>query len=746
MVVWLLAGLTSPATLMAQPASRVAATDLSTKSILLLYSFDAGYSSFQRFNDGFQSVVTPRGIGHSQVFTQSLDLVRYGSEEYRRKLAGFLQYKFASHKFDLIITINEPAFGFLMREGRDISPATPALAIAGPVIVKPDETGRKVILAPDSLDYSGTLSQALTLFPKTRHVLHINGNSATERRQDEEATRAFVSWRPRLDIEDTRNLPLETILKRAQSLPPDSIIVFSSLFQDSTGKTFTRRDVARRIAGVANAPIFGLYDIFMGTGILGGSMLSYLGEGERAGKLALDVLQQPKHFDKPLLRLPGNNQTFYDWQQIERWKVDYSQLPANTLFFNRPPTLWQQYKWYVIAVVVFFLFQVALITTLLLQRRHNKAVEKALRESDEQLHAIFDQAAVGVALIKSDNGRFLKVNQKYSDIVGYPKHEMLELDFMTITHPDDLTTDLNNMQLMREGSISSFSMEKRYICKDHTIVWVNLTVSPLLHDAPLRMHIAVAEDITRRKLAEEQATLLQTELNHVARLSTMGEMATYIAHEINQPLTAITNYCGACLRLLQSGTYDVADLASALQAAITQARRGGDVIKHLRNFIGKKEIRFAHENISEILREVMFFAQIEARQKNISINVVQPPALPAVKMDKILIEQVMINLVRNAMDAMDDKSQKMHFLLIEPSVAQDELIIAVKDNGPGLPPGSQEHLFQPFFTTKAHGMGIGLAICRSIIETHGGRLWVEPNQPSGAIFLFSLPLTPEQPE
>lgn len=728
---------------MAIPQPQSTTNDLSKKSILLLYSFDAGYTSFQRFNTGFQSVVTPIGIGHSQIFTQSLDLVRYGNDEYRRNLAEFLRYKFADHKFDLIITINEPAFGFLLKEGRAISPGTPTLAIAGPATFNPDETARKVVLIPDTLDYSGTLNQALTLFPKTRHVLHINGNSVTERRQDEEATRAFVSWRPRLDIEDTRNLPLETILQRVQSLPPDSIIIFSSFFQDSTGKTFTRREVARRIAQVANAPIFGLYDIFMDTGVLGGSMLSYLGEGERAGQLALDLLRQQKHFDKPLLRLVGNKQTFYDWQQIKRWKADYSQLPANTLFINRPPTLWQQYKWYVIAAVVFFLLQALLISTLLLQRRHNKTVEKALRESDEQLHAIFDQAAVGVALIKSDNGRFLKVNQKYSDIIGYPKHEMLELDFMTITHPDDLTIDLNNMQLMREGRISSFSMEKRYICKDHSIVWVNLTVSPLLHDTPLRMHIAVVEDISRRKLAEEQTTLLQTELNHVARLSTMGEMATYIAHEINQPLTAITNYCGACLRLLQSGTYDVNDLTTALQGAVTQARRGGDVIKHLRNFIGKKETRFAHENISEILREVMFLAQIEARQKNISIHVVQPPVLPAVKMDKILIEQVMINLIRNAMDAMDDKSQEMHSLLIEPCITQNELIIAVKDNGPGVAAGSEEHLFQPFFTTKAQGMGIGLAICRSIIETHGGRLWVEPNQPTGAIFLFSLPLTPE---
>ncbi len=252
-------------------------------------------------------------------------------------------------------------------------------------------------------------------------------------------------------------------------------------------------------------------------------------------------------------------------------------------------------------------------------------------------------------------------------------------------------------------------------------------------------------EIEQRRQAEDRERQRLLEIAHVSRLSTMGELATEIAHEINQPLTAIAAYSDACAGLLRSPDWRREELIATLESISAQARRAGEVIRRVRSYVRKEESRRAPADINEIVREVVQLAQTEARWRNVAIRLELAPALPPLTADRILIEQVILNLVRNAIEAMEAMEANSRTVTIETAPGADAAVeVAVRDTGPGLPPEIAGQIFAPFFTTKPLGMGMGLCISQSIVQSHGGRLWAAPNHPCGAIFRFWLPVLAEE--
>lgn len=247
-------------------------------------------------------------------------------------------------------------------------------------------------------------------------------------------------------------------------------------------------------------------------------------------------------------------------------------------------------------------------------------------------------------------------------------------------------------------------------------------------------------EIESRRQAEDRERQRLLEIAHVSRLSTMGELATEIAHELNQPLTAIATYSDACARLFRSENWRREDLIAALENISAQARRAGEVIRRVRSYVRKEESRRAPADINEIVREVVPLAQTEARWRNVVIQIDLAQALPPLMADRILIEQVILNLVRNAIEAMDAVEENGRTVTIQTAAGANGAVeVAVRDTGPGLSPEIAARLFAPFFTTKPNGMGMGLSISQSIVQAHGGNLWASPNHPCGAVFRFSLP-------
>ncbi len=245
--------------------------------------------------------------------------------------------------------------------------------------------------------------------------------------------------------------------------------------------------------------------------------------------------------------------------------------------------------------------------------------------------------------------------------------------------------------------------------------------------------------VVERARSEERSRDQLAQLAHVARLATMGEMASGLAHELNQPLCAIVNFTEACVELVRRDGEQADQLPQALAEVARQAERAGQVIRRLREFVKRREPVRQPVDINALVREVVAFTGVEARQSDVRVRIKLARGVPRVYADSIQIEQVMVNLVRNACEAMREGAAQGKTILIETLRRRGAVEVAVCDAGPGIPPQTRQRLFEPFFTTKDDGMGMGLSISRSILEAHEGQIWATPNRKGGTTFHFTLP-------
>lgn len=262
-------------------------------------------------------------------------------------------------------------------------------------------------------------------------------------------------------------------------------------------------------------------------------------------------------------------------------------------------------------------------------------------------------------------------------------------------------------------------------------------------DGRVLRHVGTLHDITDRRHAEDEIRQMQERLTHFSRLSTMGEMAAGLAHEINQPLTAIATYARACQRLLESGVDFREDLAGALEQIGNQALRAGEVIRRLRSFVKNREVRREPVDVDRLLDDLITLAETDARHNSVRIRLEKMNRGVQVHADPVQIQQVILNLVRNSIDAMLDVPESLREIELRMSLTDyGDVNVMVADRGTGIAPEVSAQLSDPFFTTKPGGTGLGLAISRSIIRAHGGKLWWDDNPGGGARFFFTLPAAP----
>ena len=251
-------------------------------------------------------------------------------------------------------------------------------------------------------------------------------------------------------------------------------------------------------------------------------------------------------------------------------------------------------------------------------------------------------------------------------------------------------------------------------------------------------------DITERKRAEEALSKAQTELAHITRVMTMGELAASIAHEINQPLAAVVTNGSACMRWLTRSQPELEEAKDAVQRIIRDGKRASEIIARIRALLKRTAANRAPLDINEVIQETMALAGSEAQRRRVSLQTDFAANLPSVPGDRVQLQQVILNLMMNGIEAMTSVSDKSRQLLIKTQRDDSQkVLISVTDSGIGLDPKRAEHLFEAFFTTKTEGMGMGLSISRSIIEAHGGRLWATPNAGPGATFQFTVPMSPD---
>jgi two-component system sensor kinase FixL len=362
-------------------------------------------------------------------------------------------------------------------------------------------------------------------------------------------------------------------------------------------------------------------------------------------------------------------------------------------------------------------------------------------EREALLRAIIETAPDALIAI-DEHGLMQIVNPAAERLFLYPAEELLGRNVsILMPGPHRERHDGYIARYLRTG-------EKRIIGIGRTVVGLRKDGSTFpmelaVGEARLgehRLFTGFVRDLTERQEAERRLHELQAELFRVSRLSIMGEMASGLAHELNQPLTAIMNYVQACRRLLErddgASPERVRDL---MDKAVSQASRGGQIINRLRRFMAAGETERAREDVNRVVEEASALALVGARDKGIAVHAELASGLPDVLIDKIQIHQVIINLIRNSIDALAETDGQRTIVLQTRRADPDEVEVTVADTGPGLANAVKSRLFQPFVTTKADGMGIGLSICRTIVDGHGGRIWASDHRGGGTAFHFTLP-------
>jgi len=365
-----------------------------------------------------------------------------------------------------------------------------------------------------------------------------------------------------------------------------------------------------------------------------------------------------------------------------------------------------------------------------------------LQENEYRLRTIIEsepecvklQAADGTVLEINPAGLRLLDAGRPEDIIGTKIYDVVAQEYKDIYR--------ENMRRVFAGEAVVY--EFKSITLKGRVCWMETHAVPL-RDARGAVYalLGITRDITEHKWAEEQGRRHQTELARVARLSTMGEMATGLAHELNQPLSAIANFARGCIRRLRSGDVAPADLIEPLEEVCEQAERAGEIMRHVRDFVRKSEPRMTAVDINLVVRSVVKFTEHEARQNETVVTLHLASQQPRVWADSIMVEQVVCNLVRNAMEAMaETRTLRREIIIRTVRNGGDFVEVEVIDTGPGIDGAVIDQIFDPFFTTKPEGVGMGLSISRSIVESHGGSIRAESRAGGGATFRFTLKAIP----
>jgi two-component system sensor kinase FixL len=370
-------------------------------------------------------------------------------------------------------------------------------------------------------------------------------------------------------------------------------------------------------------------------------------------------------------------------------------------------------------------------------------------ESAERLRAVLDTAADGILTIEP-SGAIESLNAAAERIFGYPAEEVIGKNVeMLMPSPADQGLD-GYLERFSESCVKDTPDRRTEVVgrrRDGTTFPVDLAVSRI---GRLRLDLWIVRDLTARKQAERQARKRQEELGHVARVAMMGELAAGLAHELNQPLCALVTSAQAARRLLQAKRFDRKKIRTAMDDIASSGKRAGELIERLRKFLHKEGQDYDPLHVNDVVRAVAELARIDALEHDAAIRFDLADGLPQVLGDPVQLQQVLLNLVHNGLQAMLDHEPDSRELTIR--TAMDEkgaVVVSVRDTGVGLPKHIAHHLFKPFFTTKAAGMGMGLAIARSIVDAHGGRIWATANSDTleaGTTFHFALPPAEEVAE
>ena len=720
------------------PGGQARAAD-APRRVLILHAHNFTFPATTIISEALRKRLLEQSPRRLEIEGDFLDLARRPEPAHALRMANFLREKYAGVRFDVVVMIGITGAPFLIEYRDMIAPGVPVVfsdvtrATYEALRLPPDITA--VI---NEIDLGKTLELAERLQPEARRLVVISGSDSVDGRWRETARKAIEAHNPKLEAAYWFDIPYDKLLADVSRLPSDTIVMYLTFFSDSEGKRLIPKDVAAAIAKASSAPVYGFFETYLGTGIVGGYTDTYQSIGTTTADVALEILSGTNVITLP----PRSNPRLafrVDARAMDRWGLKRSNLPPGSVVLFSEPTLWEQHRYLVSAVALVLALQSAAVAALLFQRRRRQQAENSLRESEDRM--TFTAASVNVGLWQFDRTTDELWATEHSRVLfGLASDIPLTREtFIAAVHPEDRRVAVSALRGALRGQPAMTDV--RVVRADGEVRWVRVRARSHLDEkgAPDQLS-GLFLDITDRKAAETEAELQRQEVNHLMRVSVLGELSGAIAHEVNQPLTAILSNAQAALYLLGRDSPNLVEVRDALQDIVQEDNRAGEVIQRLRGLLKKGESRSEPVDLNELVDSTTALLRSEMIDRRVTVETELAAVLPTVFGDSVQLQQVLLNLIINAMDAMASTPVEQRRVNICTRETQTGTIeVLVKDHGPGIKPGHGKQVFEPFYTTKDHGLGLGLTICSTIIHKHEGTLNLKNDDAGGAIAEFSLP-------
>lgn len=713
-------------------AGEAASSSLRQPRVLVLYSnqrlLPAGIAVDEAIRATFETGLEVP----VEFYAEFLDVDRFPSVTQQERMREFLSEKYQERTPDVIIAGGGSALNFLVRHRANLFSRVPVVHCGVSRRSLPGSMPDDLIVGiPHAVDLAATLEIALRLQPDTRHVAVVGGGDAGGSVLTASGKAVEFLWLTNQVIGELRDA-----LSR---LPDHTVVLYGSLFHDSAGNAFTPRTALEQIAPASRAPIYGHYDTYLGHGIVGGSMITYQIVGGSAAQTAIRILQG----ERPQDAVRGVSHTptpMFDWRELRRWSISESRLPPGAQVLFREPTLWERHKWLILGILLVTSAETVLIILLVISRIRRRRIEHLLRQSEYRLRLAAEAAGAGLWGLDLATNVFWLTDQTRK-LFGFSETETITVErFLAVVHPEDRGLLQQRLSELNESRGCS-SVTFRIVGPDGTIRWIASRRS-LQCDASGRPQAltGVSTDITEQQRNADEIQRLQTEAWHADRVVRTGAITSSLAHELNQPLAAMLSAAQAGLRFMAAETHDPQEIRDILQNIVQDTKRAGAVVSGLRAMVRRQASQRERVNVAEVVQATLDLLHSELLTHRVRLDVQCQPNC-CVQADKTQIQQVILNLTMNAIEAMQRLPHEARRIEIAAGRDGAETVrLSVADSGFGIPPEETPRLFEAFWTTKAQGLGIGLAICRSIIESHRGRIWLASNEPGRTTFSFSLPL------
>lgn len=720
------------------------------KQVLILHSFGREVAPYAAVADSFRASLLTEFGATVRLHEMSLVTALTHDPEIDDHILDYLARRFSEKAPDLVVPIGAPAVKFVAQYQKRLFPAAP-IVITGvdPRMVPPEFLKSSATLVSQTLNLPGMVEDVLRIRPGTTNITVVFGVSPLERFWAGECRREFQSFTNRVNFTWLETGNFDQVLNYCAAMPPHSVILFGMYILDELGIPCDGDLALTRLHAVANAPLFGYFASVLGKGTVGGRLYRDSEVGQRAAQVAARVLrgERPERIPPQILEAAA---PVYDARELHRWGIREKDLPIKRVILFREPTFWELYRWRICIVVVIMLLQTVLIMGLLISRQGRKRTEMNLRASEEALR--FSAARIASAVEVSGIG-FYEVNEGFRVIflddrvrklfgVEPGEDEPMWEKWLARIHPEDLPHVSEVKREIFDRHLEHATLEYRYLHPSGAVLWFHHLFCVLKRDTDGReLHVmGVIQDITARKQMETASEQLREEIAHLTRVATMGELTAALAHELNQPITAILNNAHAARRMIASGAPDIEEIREILMDIIADDQRAGEVVRRVRSLVKKERPQLQPLDVNGIIAEVIRLVRVDALIKGVGIRTVFSPDLPRVFSDRIQLQQVLLNIIINAFDAMKAIGGERVVTIQTKHIPGDGVIVSVRDSGPGIPPDKLEMIFTPFFSSKSGGLGMGLAISRTLITALGGRIWAENNVDGGATIQFNLPL------